>query len=169
MANGKKIPDSTRKKIIAYYTNEHTMRQCSDKFDVSVGVVKSIIDEGKNGKHGDFVKKVEQVKNKNTDSILEVLKGDKRIIKTIDNILDIFQEKDNVQIEFERKGFQGLNAVLGTLLDKALKLKALQDDITVNHDITIQGNNLKKAISDSIKNVDIDPMSIIDKDSISDV
>jgi predicted DNA-binding protein YlxM (UPF0122 family) len=163
----KQITDKEEKQIVAYYLNDHTMQECRDKFGRSKSTVKRIVDNAK--KNGDFTNKVEQIKNKNTDSILEVLKGDKRIIKTIDNILDIFSDKENVKIEFERKGFQGLNAVLGTLLDKALKLKALQDDITVNHDITIQGNNLKKAISDSIKSVVLDPMSIIEKDSIADV
>jgi transposase len=129
MANGKKIPDSVRKKIIAYYTNEHTMRQTATKFNVSIGVIKKIIDEGKGGKHGDFVNKVEQIKNAKANNVLDVLKNDTRILKTIDNILDIFQEKENVQAEFERKGFQGLNAVMGTIFDKALKYKALEDGI----------------------------------------
>jgi predicted DNA-binding protein YlxM (UPF0122 family) len=121
------ITDKEEKQIVAYYLNDHTMQDCRDKFGRSKSTVKRIIDNSK--KNGDFTNKVEQIKKDNTNNVLDVLKNDKRLTKTIDNILDIFQNKENVQAEYERKGFQGLNAVMGTIFDKALKYKALEDGI----------------------------------------
>jgi len=120
----KQITDKEEKQIIAYYLNDHTMEQCNNKFGRSKSTVKRIIDKAKN--NGNFSNKVEQIKNRNTRQILDVLNNDKRIIKTIDNILDVFQDKNNVKKEFDRKGFQGLNAVMGTIMDKALKYQQMQ-------------------------------------------
>jgi hypothetical protein len=129
MANGKKIPDSVRKKIIAYYTNEHTMRQTSTKFKVSVGVIKNIIDEGKEGKHGDFVDKVEQIKKNNIQDILDTLADD-----DTREIIDKY--KKQLKLDANIKGaimtgykLQFLTNTIGMFYDKALKYKALEDGI----------------------------------------
>jgi predicted DNA-binding protein YlxM (UPF0122 family) len=123
----KQITDKEEKQIVAYYLNDHTMQECRDKFGRSKSTVKRIVDNSK--KNGDFTNKVEQIKKENTNNVLDILKNDKRLTKTIDNILDIFQVKENVQAEFERSGFKGLNAVMGTIFDKVLKNKALEDGI----------------------------------------
>jgi predicted DNA-binding protein YlxM (UPF0122 family) len=129
MANGKKIPDSVRKKIIAYYTNEHTMRQTATKFNVSSSAVKRIIDEVDDGKHGDFRDKVAQIKKNNVQDILDTLADDdtKEIIRMYKKEL---RDETNVKGAIQ-KGYklQFLTNTVGMFYDKALKYKALEDGI----------------------------------------
>jgi predicted DNA-binding protein YlxM (UPF0122 family) len=129
MANGKKKPDSVRKKIIAYYTNEHTMRQTATKFNVSSSAVKRIIDEVDDGKHGDFRDKVAQIKKNNVQDILDTLADDdtKEIIRMYKKEL---RDETNVKGAIQ-KGFklQFLTNTVGMFYDKALKYKALEDGI----------------------------------------
>jgi predicted DNA-binding protein YlxM (UPF0122 family) len=131
MANGKKIPDSVRKKIIAYYTNEHTMRQTATKYKVSSSAVKRIIDEADNGKHGDFRDKVAQIKKNNVQDILDTLADDdtKEIISKYKK-----QLKLDTNIEGAIKSgykLQFLTNTVGMFYDKALKYKALEDGLDV--------------------------------------
>jgi predicted DNA-binding protein YlxM (UPF0122 family) len=129
MANGKKIPDSVRKKIIAFYTNEHTMRQTATKFKVSSSAVKRIIDESDDGKHGDFRDKVAQIKKNNVQDILDTLADDdtREIIAKYKKQLKLDANIDGAI----KSGFklQFLTNTVGMFYDKALKYKALEDGI----------------------------------------
>jgi predicted membrane GTPase involved in stress response len=134
MANGKKIPDSVRKKIIAYYTNEHTMRQTASKFNVSSSAVKRIIDEVDNGKHGDFRDKVAQIKKNNVEAILDTLADD-------DTIEIITKYKKQLKLDANITGaimtgykLQFLTNTIGMFYDKALKYKALEDGLDLLSD-----------------------------------
>jgi predicted membrane GTPase involved in stress response len=130
MANGKKIPDSVRKKIIAFYTNEHTMRQTSTKFKVSISAVKNIIHEARDtDKHGDFVQKVAQIKKNNVQDILDTLADD-------DTKEIITKYKKQLKLDANITGaimtgykLQFLTNTIGMFYDKALKYKALEDGI----------------------------------------
>lgn len=167
MASGyTKLTDREKKQIVAYYLKEHTMQQCADKFNRSKSSVRKTIQEFKSNNPNSFEHKVNQVKNQNSIDILGVLKNDKRLQITIDLILDQFSKKENIEKEVERSGLGGLNKIFGTIMDKALKFKQLEDDINITHDVTVQGNNLKEAIAISITTSIINPMSLVEEDSL---
>lgn len=167
MASGyTKVKDAEKKKILAYYAQDRTMQECANKFKRSKATIKKIVDEGKDGKHGDFMNEVKRIKSEKTESILDVLRGDERLKITIDLILAKFSNSDNIDAEVERSGLGGLNKIFGTIMDKALKFKQLEDDINITHDVTVQGNNLKEAIAISITTSIINPMSLVEEDSL---
>lgn len=162
-SKGTKLTDKEKKAIIAHYTNEHTMEECATKFNRSISTVKKTIDEANEGKFGDFAKKVEEVKNKNTKEILDFLK-DNRISDIIDKMLILMDDEVALEKILAKEGIRPFTQFIGMNLDKALKYKQITEDVNINHDITVQGTKLKEALANSI-GID-NPLSLIEEDSV---
>ena len=139
------------------------MNKTAKRFDRSKGTVYNLIKREKESGN-EFVKELEQIKKQQTKSILEVLQSDNRLNNIIDNILDVLQDKGNVQNEFERKGFTGLNAVMGTIFDKALKYQQMQLEVKggVDKDL-MTDDGYESALKSAIDK--IDPSEFISEES----
>lgn len=127
------------------------MQQCAERFNRSKSTIHNLIKRAKENDEN-FINELEQIKNKQTQDILDVLKNDTRLSEIADKILTIMNDPEVLQNELERKGLQPLTNALGMLLDKALKLKQL-NDTPDDRDILTTDDGFDKAINEALNNL----------------
>lgn len=139
------------------------MRKTAEHFKRSVSTISLLVKKNREN-NPQFIKELEQVKRDKERNILDILRSDNRLNNIIDNILDVLQDKGNVQNEFERKGFTGLNAVMGTIFDKALKYQQMQLEVKggVDKDL-MTDDGYESALKSAIDK--IDPSEFISEES----
>lgn len=97
------------------------------------------------------------------EDIINQLKGDKpkNIVRKILNILDV---EENLRIEFLERGLDPLNRVLGTIMDKAIKLYEIDQQKQMFDEMESSQDNFYSAMSSAIEKL-IDVDSMIDENS----
>jgi hypothetical protein len=153
MATGyKKIQDKERRKIVADYINGDTMNYLAKKYKRSTSTIKRIIDKGKSGEFGDFEKKVETVKKRNTADILATLLDDDTV-KIITKYKAVLIKDENIAgaLDGTMKIQPFINAI-GMFLDKALAYSKIQDD---KSNLTEASTNLMDILKIALERKDV--------------
>lgn len=101
------------------------------------------------------------------DEIIDQLQGDrpKSIVKKILGILDNDQ---NLELEFMSRGIDPLNRVLGTIIDKALKLYEIDQKRQTQDERSEEHDNFFNAMTEALERL-IDTDSFVDPESKSNV
>lgn len=156
-----KIGNEATAKIIEFYKSGMRTEDIAKEIGVHPHTVRSRIKKYENM----LEKKLNEVYEEEADEIINQLKGEKpkNIIKKILNILDV---EENLRIEFLERGLDPLNRVLGTLMDKAIKLYEIDQQKQMFDEMESSQDNFYTAMSAAIdKLVDVD--SMIDEASLT--
>lgn len=155
----RKIGHEANAKIIAMYKEGVRTEDIAKKLEIHPHTVRSRIN-----KYENMIKeKVEAVQEEELEDVIAQLKGTKpkSIVKKILNILDV---EENLRMEFMERGADSLNRVLGTIMDKAIKLYEIDKQKQMHDEMETAQDNFYNAMSDAInKLVDVD--TLIDEDS----
>ena len=128
-SKGTKITDRERKQIIADYVLDNSMHFLAKKYKRSSSTIKNIIDEQKTEQPEEFANLVKRVKIINTNDILDFIRKDKRMLEITDKILNIMNDEETLIKELDKKGLQPLTNAMGMMIDKALKLKSIEENV----------------------------------------
>ncbi len=111
--------------------------------------------------------KVEAKIDSEIDEIIDQLQGQqpKNIVK---KILDILDNEENLQLEFMSRGIDPLNRVLGTIIDKALKLYEIDQKRHMQDERSQEQDNFFSAMTEALERL-IDVDKFVDPDSKIDV
>jgi predicted DNA-binding protein YlxM (UPF0122 family) len=156
-----KIGNEATAKIIEFYKSGMRTEDIAKEIGVHPHTVRSRIKKYENM----LEKKLNEAYEEEADEIINQLKGEKpkNIIKKILNILDV---EENLRIEFLERGLDPLNRVLGTLMDKAIKLYEIDQQKQMFDEMESSQDNFYTAMSEAIeKLVDVD--SMIDEASLT--
>lgn len=156
-----KIGNEATAKIIEFYKSGMRTEDIAKEIGVHPHTVRSRIKKYENM----LEKKLNEAYEEEADEIINQLKGEKpkNIIKKILNILDV---EENLRIEFLERGLDPLNRVLGTLMDKAIKLYEIDQQKQMFDEMESSQDNFYTAMSAAIdKLVDVD--SMIDEASLT--
>jgi len=128
-SKGTKITDRERKQIIADYVLDNSMHFLAKKYRRSTATIKKIVDEQKTEQPEQFANLVKRVKIINTNDILDFIRKDKRMLEITDKILNIMNDEKTLIKELDKKGLQPLTNAMGMMIDKALKLKSIEENV----------------------------------------
>lgn len=155
----RKIGHEANAKIISMYKEGVRTEEIAKKLDIHPHTVRDRIN-----KYENMVKeRVEAVQEEELEDVIVQLKGHKpkSIVKKILNILDV---EENLRMEFMERGADSLNRVLGTIMDKAIKLYEIDKQKQMHDEMETAQDNFYNAMSDAItKLVDVD--TLIDEES----
>jgi len=138
-------------------------KEIAEKLDVHYHTVRKRIQ-----KYQSMMKqKIEAKIDSDIDEIIDQLQGQqpKNIVK---KILDILDDDENLQLEFMSRGIDPLNRVLGTLIDKALKLYEIDQKRQMQDERSEEQDNFFNAMTEALERL-IDVDSFVDPDSKIDV
>lgn len=107
--------------------------------------------------------KMEQKENELTDDLIKQLQGD-RPRSIVKKILGIMDDGENLDEEYLARGLDPLNRVLGTLIDKALKLHEIDMKQQMSDKQEVEQDNFFDAMTDALERMtDLD--KYVDPDS----
>lgn len=109
--------------------------------------------------------KIEEKQKEEVEDIISQMKGDKpkSIVKKILNVLDV---EENIVAEYLDKGFDPLNRVLGTIMDKAIKLYEIDQQRQMYDEMENSQDNFYDAMANAIEKL-VNVEDFIDEDSLN--
>lgn len=149
------------KKIIALHAEGFTYDEIADELGLHRNTIFNKVNKYKN-----LVDKHKETQEQEIADLLQQLQGEtpKEIVA---KILTIMNNKENLELEYMERGLDPLNRVLGTLVDKALKLYEIDQKQQMTQDQEVAQDNFFNAMTkalDRLANVE----DLVDDASLDD-
>ena len=146
-----KVNHAMTKQIIAMHADGMTYDEIADELGLHRNTIFNKVNKYKN-----LVEEHKQNQEQEIADLLQQLQGEtpKEIV---DKILRIMNNKENLELEYMERGLDPLNRVLGTIVDKALKLYEIDQKQQMAQDQEIAQDNFFNAMTkalDKLTNVD---------------
>jgi len=149
------------KRIIELYAAGKTYDEISAELDVHRQTVYN-----KLAKYKNLLKQKEEENEEKIAEVIDQIMGQKPK-EIVNNVLSILSKRENIESEFLERGLDPLNRVLGTIVDKAIKLQELEQKQQMSQEQETAQDNFFNAMTKALdKLVDVD--SLIDSDSLVD-
>jgi len=158
-----KVNHAMTKQIIAMHADGMTYDEIADELGLHRNTIFNKVNKYKN-----LVEEHKQTQEQEIADLLQQLQGEtpKEIV---DKILRIMNNKENLELEYMERGLDPLNRVLGTIVDKALKLYEIDQKQQMAQDQEIAQDNFFNAMTkalDKLTNVEdmVDDASLSEDD-----
>lgn len=157
-----KIGNEKTAKVIELYKSGKKVKEIAEELDIHPHSVRTRI----NKYEAMLKEKIEKKQQEEVDEIIAQMKGNKpkSIVKKILNVFDV---EENIINEYLDKGFDPLNRVLGTIMDKAIKLYEIDQQRQMYDEMETSQDNFYNSMAEAIKKLsELD--SLIDEDSLKE-
>lgn len=156
---GKPISNTKVAQIIELYKEGLNAVQISERVGVNHHTVRTKVKE-----YEDFLRgKIDEALEEEADEVITQLKSAKPR-NIVQKIMKIMDNEVTLAEEVNRKGLDPLNRILGTIIDKALKLYEIDQRKQIQDERDIEQDNFFNALAEAVENM-VDVEHLIDEDS----
>lgn len=135
------------KQIIALYAEGKSHVEIAKELDIHPSTVSNRLKKYKN-----ILKRKELEQEEEIADIIDQISGN--IPSEIAHkILKIMNNEENLELEFIERGFDPLNRILGTMLDKVLKLYELKQQKAIEEDKQNQHDGFFEAMQETMERI----------------
>lgn len=156
---GKSISNSKVAEIIEQYKKGLSAVKISEVVGVNHHTVRTKIKE-----YEEFLRsKIDDALEEEAEEIITQLKSAKPR-NIVQKIMKIMDDEVLLSSEVSKKGLDPLNRILGTIIDKSLRLYEIDQRRQIQDERDIEQDNFFNALADAVENM-VDVEHLIDEDS----
>ena len=157
----KRLSHETNKMIVGLYASGKSVIEIAEELEISEGVIYKKLRKYKN-----ILEKKKKEKDEEIADIIDQVQGPLPN-EIADKIFKIVNNQENLELEFLERGIDPLNRILGTLLDKVIKIKELEQNKQIAEERDIQNDNFFEAMQEAIGKISktMDLNNLIDENS----